>query len=359
MAALTQSRASGDTRNQIAAGSHLEKPGASLALNSGHPMLNIQHGGMHGYTPQLNEWISNQAYVRRNLIPVLLEVPRFFHYMPNTDSWILALKSLVEVHCRSIEGLNAGLTVAFEDHPVGGAGEVQQEFTKVTRERSEPTFTFIEKYGMPIQTFLESWIRYGMADPETGYALVATLANGQALPSDWLADWYSMSMAFIEPDPTHTRCLKCWICSNMMPDGTGEIIGKRDLTAPGEISTLTVKFTALSQFNLGTLAYGQALLNEINLRNANPNLRPPFVNRDSANVTPDVGDSYAKGIKDLAGQAVGVAQFVQNFQNLANSNTSGNGTGSVSSLNPNGTASTTAGAGTAGTPPAPTPPAGN
>lgn len=351
MANLTTSRASGPENNGITAGEHLVRPGAAYGLNSGHPMLRIENGGQHGWTPQLNEWISNQAYVRRNVIPVLLQVPRFFHYMPNTDDWIKALKSLVEVHCRSIEGLNAGLEVAFEDHPVGGAGEVQQEVTKVTRQRSEPTFTFIEKYGMPIQTFLESWIRYGIMDPETGYALVATLANGQTLPSDWLADWYTMSMAFIEPDPTHTRCLKCWICSNMMPDGTGEIIGKRDLTAPGEISTLTVKFTALTQFNLGSLAYGQSLLNEINLRNANPNLRPPFVNRDPANVNAIAGDGYHQGIKDLATQATSVAKYVQDFQSLANSNTYANASGGVSTVNPSGgTANTGAAAGGATTP---------
>lgn len=348
MAQLTQSRASGININGITAGEHLVKPGQSIALNSGHPILNLQHGGQHGWAPQYSEWISNQAYVRRNVIPILLEVPRFFQFMPSPDSWIAALKSLVEVHPRSIEGLNAGLTVAFEDHPVGGGGEVQQEFTKVTRERSEPTFTFIEKYGMPVQLLLDSWIRYGLADPETGFSLLTTLANGQQLPSDYLADWYTMSMAFIEPDPTHTRCLKCWICSNMMPDGTGEIIGKRDLTAPGEISTLTVKFTALTQFNLGTLAYGQAILNEINLRNANPNLRPPFINRDNANLGVGTaggsGDGYSNGIKDLANQAVSTASFVQSFQNLAGSNTSSNGTGGTASINPTGSSGTTTGA---------------
>jgi hypothetical protein len=176
-----------------------------------------------------------------------------------------------------------------------------------------------------------------MADPDTGYALVATLANGQTLPTDWLADWYTMSMAFIEPDPTHTRCLKCWICTNMMPDGTGEIIGKRDLTAPGEISTLTVKFTALTQFNLGTLAYGQALLNEINIRNANPNLRPPFITRDAANVGAMAGDGYRQGIVDLSSQAVNTANFVQQFQGLANANTATNTTtGSAASINSQG-----------------------
>jgi hypothetical protein len=98
-----------------------------------------------------------------------------------------------------------------------------------------------------------------------------------------------------------------------------------------------VKFTALTQFNLGTLAYGQALLNEINIRNANPNLRPPFITRDAANVGAMAGDGYRQGIVDLSSQAVNTANFVQQFQGLANANTATNTTtGSAASINSQG-----------------------
>jgi hypothetical protein len=239
------------------------------------PILDLSFGGQQGWAPNLNEWVSNQAYVRKNLFCVLLESPRFFILMPNPDKWVQALKSLVELHAKTIEGLNAGLTVEFDEHPVGGAGEMQQEITDSKRARSEPSFGFVEKYGMPINTFLQNWIIYGMMDPDTKFAMAGTLPDTK--PSDMLADWYSMTCLFIEPDPTHQRVVKAWVITNMMPKSDGEVIGKRDLTSASELSNLTIEFTGIAQYNLGTKVFAQNILDTINITNANPNLRPSFV----------------------------------------------------------------------------------
>jgi hypothetical protein len=207
----------------------------------------------------------------------------------------------MELHSRTIEGLNGGLEVETETHPVGGAGEVQHEFTNVKREPSEPTITFIEKYGAPIQTFLYNWIVYGMMDPDTKVALVSTL-TGQK-PDDLLADWYSMTCMFIQPDPTGTKAFRAWLVTNMYPLGTGEIVGKKDKTAPGELSTLQIKFAGISQFNLGTTLFAQSLMDAINLANANPYLRPAFVQ----NIAPDVAAAakgYSSNIQDLGAGSI-------------------------------------------------------
>jgi hypothetical protein len=239
------------------------------------PILDLSFGGQQGWAPNLNEWVSNQAYVRKNLFCILLESPRFFTLMPNPDKWVQALKSLVELHAKTIEGLNAGLTVEFDEHPVGGAGEMQQEITDSKRARSEPSFGFVEKYGMPINTFLQNWIIYGMMDPDTKFAMAGTLPGSK--PADMLADWYSMTCLFIEPDPTHQRVVKAWVITNMMPKSDGEVIGKRDLTSASELSNLTIEFTGIAQYNLGTKVFAQNILDTINITNANPNLRPSFV----------------------------------------------------------------------------------
>lgn len=278
----------------------------AFARGASQPMLDVSHGGQHGYSPVLSEWVSNAAYVRRNLICILLEAPRFFQTMPEPDKWVRTLKSLVEHQARTIEGLNAGLTVELDEHPVGGAGEFQQEFTDVKRARSEPVFGFVEKYGMPIQTFLYNWITYGMMDPDTKFAMSGTLQGTR--PTDLLADWYSMSCLFIEPDPTHRKVVKSWVTTNMFPKGTGEIIGKRDLTAASEVLNLSVEFTGISQFNLGTNVFAQKVLDSVNLTNANPYLRPSFINGISADVAAaDLG--YKKGIETLADTAIsGIAK---------------------------------------------------
>ena len=248
------------------------------------PMLDLSYGGQLGWSPNQAEWVSNQAYVRRQLVCILLEAPRFFQVMPQPKLWVQSLKSLVELHARSIEGLKADLTVDTDEHPAGGAGEMMQEFTDVKRARSEPAFTFIEKYGMPISTFLQAWITYGMMDPDTKFAMVGTLAGNPA--GDLLADWYTMTCLFFEPDPTFQMVTKAWVCTNMFPKGTGAIEGKRDLTTAGELNTLNIEFTAISQYNFGTKIFAQTILNQINATNANPNLKSTtFTTGVDANVS--------------------------------------------------------------------------
>lgn len=240
----------------------------------GIPTNDLTYGGMNGWTPNLNQWVSNQAHVSRNLKAVLLTPPKFIGLMSNPDKWHAALKNFVETHPISIEGFNGELKPEFDEHPVGGAGEVQQELVDMKRARSEPVFSYRDKYGRPIQRFLEMWMLYGMMDPETKVAMIRTLANvNQTTPGDWLADWYTMTCMFYETDPTEWYVDKCWITANMMPMEMGSVTSKRDLTTAGEISTLSIPFTGLSAFNAGTIQYAQNYHRALMMSNANPMLR--------------------------------------------------------------------------------------
>ena len=263
--------------------------------HANQPMLDLTYGGQHGWAPNLTEWVSNQAYVRRNLVCVLLEAPRFFTLMPDPAKWVSTLKSLLELHCRSIEGFNAALTVDTDEHPVGGAGEMQQEVINVTRARTEPSFTFVEKYGRPIQTFIQHWIQYALMDPETKYALVGTL---EKKPEDLLADWFSCSALFFEPDPTHRKVVQAWVTTNMFPKETGEIVGKRDLTSASEILNLTIPFTGISQYGLGVNLFAQKILDGININNANPYTRKSFIEAVSSDVAA-AAEGYKKNAEDV------------------------------------------------------------
>ncbi len=275
--------------------------GEAFARGATNEMLNPSYGGQFGWAPNLAEWTSNQAYVRRNLIAILLEAPQFFQLMPEPQKWVQCLKSLVELQPKRIEGLNAGLKVETATHEVGGAGELQDEVVDVKRDRSEPIFTYTEKYGMPIQNFLYNWITYGLMDPDTKYAMVGTLDLDR--PTDMLADWYSMSVLFIEPDPTHRYVQKSWVTTNMFPKGTGDIIGKRDLTSASEVLELNVEFTGISQFSLGTNVFAQEILDNINITNANPYLRPSFIQNIESNVD-GATNGYAQSADTLGTEAV-------------------------------------------------------
>lgn len=272
----------------------------AYATNSHQVMTNISLGGAHGYYPKLNELLGTQAYVRQHVIPILLEAPRFFDMMPNSELWYQSLKALVETRAQTIEGLNAGIKVDVDEHPVGGAGEMMQEPVNVTRERTQPRFTFVDPYGRAVSTFLREWIAYGLMDPDSKYANIGTLNRSI---DDMLYDQYSMTMLFIEPDPTHRKVIQSWIVTNMFPLGNGDIEGKRDLTTSKEINTINVDFTGVAQTGLGTDNFAQTILDSINLQNANPLLRPPMVNEIAADVAAaDVG--YIKDVDTLAANAV-------------------------------------------------------
>lgn len=278
--------------------------GRGFSKDRTNDQLNLTYGGQFGWSPELKEWVSNQGYIRRNLVPIVLEAPKFFDSMPNPDLWRSCFKSLIEKHCRIIDGYQAGLKGTFDSHPVGGAGEEHQELTDMKRDRSEPVFTFIEKYGRPIQTFIDYWMRYGMMDPDTKYAMVGTLANGA--PSDMLADQYTGTILVFEPDPTHSKVEKAWITTNFAPMNNGEVIGRRDLTAASEILTLTIPFTGISQYGLGPKLLAQDILNNIRKTNADPFKRPAMVDGISANMQA-APKGYKQGLEDLGSSAISVS----------------------------------------------------
>ncbi len=268
-------------------------------------MVDLTIGGQLGIAPDLTQYLGNQSYIRKNLICLLVEAPTGFALMPDASQWIATLRALVELHPLSIEGLNAGLEVEVVDTaPVGGSNEQHQDFTNVTRARSEPTFRWTEKYGRPIEQFLRQWIQIFMMNPDTKVADIAAM-TGITTPTDMLADTYSMTCAFIEPDPTHTKVVKSWLCTNMFPHGAGEVIGRRELTAAGEATTYDIKFSAITQYGLGVDAFCQTLLDGISMTGVNPYMRTAFESGISGDVA-NAADGYKAGAQALAASQISV-----------------------------------------------------
>ncbi len=266
------------------------------------PMLSLRYGGQGGYAPNLAEWVSNQAYIQRNLIPLLMEAPGGFAYLPDPDWWTASLKALMELHMKSVTGLNATIEVDWGvENPVGGGGEMQQEYTNVTRQRSNPSYTWHEKYGRPINTFWTEYIANLIGDPDTKVPNISTLSGER--PTDLLADMYTFTMLFIEPDPTHQTVAKAFLCANMAPKTAGEVTGRRELTSAMEGQEINIEFTALTSSNLGVRLFAQSILDAINLANANPNMAPAFIEGISADVAAaDVG--YIAQAENLSATAV-------------------------------------------------------
>lgn len=224
--------------------------------STGAPSINLEYGGQMGFMPRIGtlgpdgrsyeEWMSNQAYIRRNVIPILLTYPKFFDYMPNSQSWVRVLKAMMERHPIRIEGLNQSITIETDQHPVGGAGEMQDEYTNVNRTPSTPSFVWQELGGEPVERFWRTYVSYGMMDADTKIANVKVFMTlGQNYNGLYTPDFYTFSMLFVEPDPLGKCPNRAWLINNMFPKSMPEVVGSRDMKAAGEMKEISMEFSAL------------------------------------------------------------------------------------------------------------------
>jgi len=271
------------------------------AFTVGHTndMVNIKDSGQQGYAPDLTTINSNASYVRRNLVCLLIQAPKGFQDLPEPRDWVESLKELVERHPTRIEGLRSTVNVEWYESPVNGAGEMQQDIANITRERSEPSFTWPEKYGKPIKTFLEGWIANLMGDANNKIPMVVTRGLLRNKRIQLLPEYTGAIMLFMELDPTHTQVVEAWLCTNMMPNTSGPIEGSRDLTQGGELNEIQVTFSSITQYGVGVNEYAQKILDSLTLSNANPMLAPSAVTSISADVTKET-NGYADQIKDAS-----------------------------------------------------------
>lgn len=258
--------------------------GADIAYAQGrqNKMLDLRHGGQMAFAPQLNQITSDQPYVSRPVIALMIAPPAGFEDLPNSEYWIEALRACVETRALKWTGLDSTLNVQVDEtSPVGGAGEMHQDFTNVTRERSNPILSLQELVGLPVKSLFEGWVTNLMMDPNSKIANVATMGKRKDLI---LSDYYGMTCAFIEPDPTHSMVIRSWLCTNMFPSGRlAQSEGSRDLTQAMQHIAYDINFTAITQVGYGVDFYCQQLLDNINIVGANPQQRQAFTQYETSN----------------------------------------------------------------------------
>jgi len=245
------------------------------------PVANLSYGGQGGHTAAIGrigvdgknygEWISNQAYVRQNVIPIVLDYPKAFDYMPDAQMWIDAYDALMTLHPISIDGLQSGLTVEFDEQAIGGAGEMQEDYTKVSRARTTLSKTYKEKSGKAIQRYIDMVIRYLYSDPDVEKPLVTNLVP-DSFGGIYTPDFYTGTHLYIEPDITQTKVVDAWLCSNIMFKGNGDRTGKRDIHTARETLDLSIELTSITMNNEAVLKLAETMLAQLNTLTANPDL---------------------------------------------------------------------------------------
>jgi len=290
----------------------VENDSTTLAQN-GTPTVNLLKGGQWGHLPIIgvesdsgnkHAWMADQAYVRRDVIPIVLQTPKGFELLPHGEYFKKACVALFEKHARTIEGLDSSITVNVGEHELGLEGGKYQEPVNVTVAESNVTISLTEKYGQAIKNFLDVWIRYLIMDPQTKSPLIAQYLkennnegitiNGYRLNNNvWSTEYYTMTVLFIEPDILNARVVNAWLVSNMFPRAIPNIIGKKDKKADKEIEELSLEFGgfALHSRNSHVRKLAQEILDKLKLYSlTNDNILPQATTVDGSLVSRDPGD---------------------------------------------------------------------
>lgn len=244
----------------------------STSVLSKAPMIDPTVAGQNGWLRNSAEWVSNSMYVQQKMKAVLLMAPRGFEYLDNPDQAYKALRNIIELMPSAIEGLNASIEVEVNEQPVGHAGEVWAEVSKVTRPPSKPKFTWPEKYGMTVTNFWNWYIVTFVGSPELGG--IKEIVNHPkyiAAGSPALtADMVTFGCLFYEPDPTLTHITKAWIQVNMFPKMGGEVTGKTELQMESEFTPVGIDFTSYGQVGNAATALALKIMRELALKDVRP-----------------------------------------------------------------------------------------
>ena len=214
------------------------------------PTIDIHKGGQWGLLPRIgginneaaiHEWMSEQAYQKRDVIPIVLQVPRMFDLLPNSKDWKTAVKAMMEIHAKTIDGLNSSLTVDTNEHELGLSGASFKEVADVKREATSVSITVEERLGTPFEILLDTWIRYGLMDPDLKAPLITRIVSADNLPKAWTADWKTMTVLFIEPDSLYRRAVRAWLVSNLFPESNPDITGKKDKNSGRELKEISLE----------------------------------------------------------------------------------------------------------------------
>lgn len=264
--------------------------------------VDASKGGQFGFMVDIANFINSTPYVGHDVIPVLMQYPKAYDLFDKDtrDTLVRMLKALIEVNSKSITGLRSTIATEWMSVEIGGAGEILQELTNVTRERAAPNHTWHEVDGCVIGRFWEWNIEMLGMDANSKYPNI--IAEGFNITT-LLADMTRFVTLYIEPDRTGQYCVDAYLCANMFPQTAGDRESLRDLTAAKQGRDIVIEFTALTQRGYGVIALGQKFLDAINYTGANPQYQPAAVDVVDANIQA-MKSGYTDQVHRLGNQAI-------------------------------------------------------
>lgn len=250
----------------------------SLGVSPRAQVANLARSGQVGTGIRFTKLDGATPAVFNPVVGVVLTVPSMWDRWPNLQEM---LRSVMETHAQSITGIDFSYELGTEDVIVGHDGQNLKVPTRTSRTEVAPNATFREYPGMPIYNLFRTWM-FDIQHPDTNMSLLPAQVdnsdNGHAGIPGWYMSAYSMSMLFIQYDPSGIpdRIYDACVIANMFPTNIGEIGFERTLNQT-TVKERSITFTGLVQHNENTRELGYRVakmleLHRINYNNALPGL---------------------------------------------------------------------------------------
>jgi len=248
------------------------------ALNAA--MLDIKYGGQSGLLPNIGsldengkafiELLNSQPYIKQNLIPFTMSLPRGYDYFPNAKEMKEAHIALFELHPESIDGIDATLTAEMESMKVGKSNQNLKAYKSVSRPECNVAYTIREKHGRPVTNFIDTMLEYlgrGEFDQPPLVTKLDTFPRTGVIPTPLeLAGW---STLFVLPDYSQTRCEDAYLVIGQQVEGSVENAPKFSIEGVGEQITATINTGGVLVYGPAIRELGQIMLDRLETYNIN------------------------------------------------------------------------------------------
>jgi hypothetical protein len=256
-------------------------------------VANVSRSGQNGTGIRITKLDGATPLVFNPVIPVVLTVPTMWNKFPQKQE---ILRALMETHARNITGIDFSYSLETSQVQIGHDGQQMDAPTKTTRSQVNPSATFTEYTGNIIYKFFQDWM-FDIQHPDTNASALPAMGVMDEKMPGWTMSAYSMSMLFIQPDPTGLpdRIIDAFVICNMFPKDMGEIGFQRQL-GTSETKERSINFSGIVQHNNNTKELGIRVMKMLGLHRINYNNALPGL---TGSVNPNT--AIQKDLKDLEG----------------------------------------------------------
>lgn len=265
----------------------------SLGSAPGQLISNVARSGQLGIGIRTTKLDGATPVVFNPVVALVLQVPSMWDRYPKRQE---TLRALMETHAKSISGIDFGYELATEETPVGHDGQTMKVPTRTTRSQVNPSATFTEYVGCPVYRLFRTWM-FDIQHPDTNASALPNWIDDNAQIPAWCMSAYSMSMLFIQYDPTGLpdRIEDAFTIINMFPTSIGEMGFERNIGTT-KILERSISFTGIVQHNENTIALGRAMAETLRLHKINYQFALPGLN---GTISPD--DAVQKELQLMGG----------------------------------------------------------